>query len=66
MNCNDGVLVVDHVSSGTSAPLPFRSLPDLCAHQAKIRPWRSFRLNECVCNPYNADFDGDEMNLRES
>jgi len=33
--------------------------------QAKIRPWRSFRLNECVCGPYNADFDGDEMNLRE-
>lgn len=23
----------------------------------------SFRFNECVCNPYNADFDGDEMNL---
>lgn len=29
-----------------------------------MRPWRSFRLNECVCGPYNADFDGDEMNLR--
>eukprot|EP00954_Amorphochlora_amoebiformis_P009869 771444-Amorphochlora_amoeboformis.AAC.1 len=26
-------------------------------------PWRTFRFNECVCNPYNADFDGDEMNL---
>ncbi|KAF9651025.1 beta and beta-prime subunits of DNA dependent RNA-polymerase [Thelephora ganbajun] len=35
----------------------------IMCHQAKIRPWRSFRLNECVCNPYNADFDGDEMNL---
>ncbi len=32
-------------------------------HYAKIRPWRTFRLNECVCTPYNADFDGDEMNL---
>ena len=21
-------------------------------------------MNECVCGPYNADFDGDEMNLR--
>ncbi|CCJ29412.1 unnamed protein product [Pneumocystis jirovecii] len=29
----------------------------------KVRPWKTFRLNECVCNPYNADFDGDEMNL---
>ena len=32
--------------------------------EVKVQPWRSFRLNECVCNPYNADFDGDEMNLR--
>jgi DNA-directed RNA polymerase subunit A' len=26
-------------------------------------PFRTFRLNLCVCAPYNADFDGDEMNL---
>ena len=26
-------------------------------------PDRTFRFNECVCTPYNADFDGDEMNL---
>ena len=24
---------------------------------------RTLRFNECVCSPYNADFDGDEMNL---
>ncbi len=24
---------------------------------------RTLRFNECVCNPYNADFDGDEMNV---
>ncbi|KAF8164924.1 hypothetical protein B0H34DRAFT_786681 [Crassisporium funariophilum] len=35
----------------------------IMCHRAKIRPWRTFRLNECVCGPYNADFDGDEMNL---
>ncbi|KAI7041256.1 beta and beta-prime subunits of DNA dependent RNA-polymerase [Hortaea werneckii] len=35
----------------------------ILSHKAKVRPWRTFRLNECVCNPYNADFDGDEMNL---
>ncbi|KAK4159323.1 DNA-directed RNA polymerase III subunit RPC1 [Cladorrhinum sp. PSN259] len=35
----------------------------IMSHYAKIRPWRTFRLNECVCTPYNADFDGDEMNL---
>ncbi len=35
----------------------------IMAHYAKIRPWRTFRFNECVCAPYNADFDGDEMNI---
>ncbi|CAG8679350.1 2005_t:CDS:10, partial [Dentiscutata heterogama] len=29
----------------------------------RVKPWRTFRFNECVCTPYNADFDGDEMNL---
>lgn len=35
----------------------------IMSHRVKVRPWRTFRLNECACNPYNADFDGDEMNL---
>ncbi|KAG8685159.1 DNA-directed RNA polymerase III subunit, partial [Ceratobasidium sp. 394] len=35
----------------------------IMCHRAKIRPWRTFRLNECACGPYGADFDGDEMNL---
>ena len=35
----------------------------IMSHRVKVRPWRTFRFNECVCNPYNADFDGDEMNL---
>src|SRR5207247_10649967 len=26
-------------------------------------PYKTFRLNPTVCPPYNADFDGDEMNL---
>jgi DNA-directed RNA polymerase subunit A' len=26
-------------------------------------PYKTFRLNPAVCPPYNADFDGDEMNL---
>lgn len=34
-----------------------------CIPQAKVKPHRTFRFNECVCTPYNADFDGDEMNL---
>lgn len=35
----------------------------IMAHSAKVVPHRTFRFNECVCAPYNADFDGDEMNL---
>ena len=35
----------------------------IMCHYVKVRPWRTFRFNECVCAPYNADFDGDEMNL---
>ena len=35
----------------------------LTALQAKVMPFRTLRFNECVCNPFNADFDGDEMNI---
>jgi DNA-directed RNA polymerase subunit A' len=32
-------------------------------HRVKVLPGRTLRLNPTVCAPYNADFDGDEMNL---
>lgn len=35
----------------------------MMAHKVKIMPYRTFRLNLATCAPYNADFDGDEMNL---
>ena len=35
----------------------------MLAHRVKIVPHNTFRLNLCLCGPYNADFDGDEMNL---
>lgn len=35
----------------------------IMCHRVKVFPWRTFRFNECCCTPYNADFDGDEMNL---
>ncbi len=35
----------------------------IMAHVAKVLPYRTFRLHLTVCPPYNADFDGDEMNL---
>ncbi len=35
----------------------------IMAHRVRVMPYRTFRLNLSVCPPYNADFDGDEMNL---
>ena len=35
----------------------------IMAHRIRVLPGKSFRLNPAVCFPYNADFDGDEMNL---
>jgi len=35
----------------------------IMAHKVRIFQGKSFRLNPGVCTPYNADFDGDEMNL---
>lgn len=65
-NLNIGDIVERHLEDGDV--VLFNRQPSLhrlsiLSHYAKIRPWRTFRLNECVCTPYNADFDGDEMNL---
>lgn len=35
----------------------------MMGHKIKILPYSSFRLNLSVTTPYNADFDGDEMNM---
>lgn len=35
----------------------------MMAHRVKVLKGLTFRLNLLVCPPYNADFDGDEMNL---
>jgi DNA-directed RNA polymerase subunit A' len=35
----------------------------MMSHRVKVLPERTLRLNTAVCAPYNADFDGDEMNL---
>lgn len=65
-NLHVGDVVERHIEDGDV--VLFNRQPSLhrlsiLSHYAKIRPWRTFRLNECVCTPYNADFDGDEMNL---
>lgn len=35
----------------------------MMGHLVKVLPWSTFRINLSVTSPYNADFDGDEMNL---
>lgn len=35
----------------------------MMAHRIKVLPFSTFRMNICATSPYNADFDGDEMNL---
>lgn len=61
-----GTIVERHLMEGDI--VLFNRQPSLhrisiMAHKVKISPHRTFRFNECVCAPYNADFDGDEMNL---
>ncbi|NBO59412.1 MAG: DNA-directed RNA polymerase subunit A' [Flavobacteriia bacterium] len=34
----------------------------MMGHRVKVLPYNTFRLNVSVTAPYNADFDGDEMN----
>ncbi len=61
-----GFLVERHLKDGDI--VLFNRQPSLhrmsmMAHEVKVLPYKTFRLNLCVCPPYNADFDGDEMNM---
>jgi len=35
----------------------------MMCHRVRVLPGLTLRMNPAVCIPYNADFDGDEMNL---
>lgn len=61
-----GYIVERHLKDGDI--VLFNRQPSLhrmsiMAHKVRVLPYKTFRLNLCVCPPYNADFDGDEMNL---
>ncbi|MGB9844438.1 DNA-directed RNA polymerase subunit A' [Methanothermobacter tenebrarum] len=61
-----GYIVERHLKDGDI--VLFNRQPSLhrmsmMAHEVRVLPYKTFRLNLCVCPPYNADFDGDEMNL---
>jgi len=61
-----GDTVERHVINGDA--VLFNRQPSLhrlsiMCHRARVVEGRTLRFNECVCAPYNADFDGDEMNI---
>lgn len=35
----------------------------MMAHRVRVMPYETFRLNVCCTPSYNADYDGDEMNM---
>ncbi len=61
-----GYIVERHLLDGDIALFnrqPSLHRMSMMAHKIRVLPGRTFRLNPSVCHPYNADFDGDEMNL---
>ena len=66
LNLQYGWKVERHIQDGDI--ILFNRQPSLhkesmMAHRVKVMPYSTFRLNLSVTAPYNADFDGDEMNL---
>ena len=62
----EGFLVERHLLDGDVSIFnrqPSLHRMSIMCHRVRVLPGKSFRLNPSVCNPYNADFDGDEMNL---
>jgi len=63
---DNGYVIERHLIDGDIALFnrqPSLHRMSMMCHKVKVLPGRTFRLNPAVCNPYNADFDGDEMNL---
>ncbi|MCK5316824.1 MAG: DNA-directed RNA polymerase subunit A', partial [Anaerolineales bacterium] len=61
-----GFVIERHLKDGDIALFnrqPSLHRMSIMAHRVKVLPYRTFRMHLTVCPPYNADFDGDEMNL---
>uniref|UniRef100_A0A453CSM0 DNA-directed RNA polymerase subunit n=1 Tax=Aegilops tauschii subsp. strangulata TaxID=200361 RepID=A0A453CSM0_AEGTS len=61
-----GYKVERHLTDGDFVLLnrqPSLHKMSIMGHRIKIMPYSTFRLNLSVTSPYNADFDGDEMNM---
>jgi len=63
---SEGYIIERHLRNGDV--VLFNRQPSLhrmsmMSHRVRVMPYRTFRINLTVTVPYNADFDGDEMNL---
>lgn len=61
-----GYIVERHLMDGDIAIFnrqPSLHRMSMMCHRVKVLPGKTLRLNPAVCTPFNADFDGDEMNL---
>ena len=65
-NPKPGVVVERHLIDGDVALFnrqPSLHRMSMMVHEVRVMPGKTFRFNLADCTPYNADFDGDEMNL---
>ncbi len=61
-----GYIVERHLNEGDVVLFnrhPSLHRGSLMAHFVKVLPGKTFRVHPATCAPYNADFDGDEMNI---
>jgi DNA-directed RNA polymerase subunit A' len=61
-----GYIVERHLMDGDIALFnrqPSLHKMSMMCHRVRVLPGKTLRINPAVCHPYNADFDGDEMNL---
>ncbi len=61
-----GFIIERHLKDGDIALFnrqPSLHRMSIMAHRVRVLPYKTFRMHLAVCPPYNADFDGDEMNL---
>ena len=61
-----GFVIERHLKNGDIAIFnrqPSLHRMSIMAHYVRVLPYKTFRMHLCCCPPYNADFDGDEMNL---
>jgi len=61
-----GMIVERHLIDGDVSIFnrqPSLHRMSMMVHEIRVMEGKTFRFNLAVCTPYNADFDGDEMNL---